>query len=122
MSSDKDQLIPFAFRIRAGLVEELDEWVAEQNRGRTTELTRSDVIRGVLTWAARMRPEWDTPKQILIVLDGVTGAVLLRQQVDAVGGVLKFKHPETGQEQEAYFACVNVIYKTPVVPANDVKP
>lgn len=57
---EPSQLIPFNFRIPAGLVDAFDEWLQERNRSKPlAHITRSDLIRGVLEWAARTRPDWE---------------------------------------------------------------
>lgn len=57
---EEDQLVPFNFRIPKSLVDRLDVWVEEQNQGRSwPKLTRSALIRGVLDWAERERPDWE---------------------------------------------------------------
>lgn len=47
-------------RIPAELMAALDAWIGEENKLRSwPKLTRSDLVRGVLEWAARTRPNWE---------------------------------------------------------------
>jgi hypothetical protein len=55
-----DDLVPFTFRIPRSLVGDLDAWVEELNRvKRWPKVTRSDLIRGLLAWCVRERPDWE---------------------------------------------------------------
>lgn len=59
-STQEDDLVPFNFRIRRALLDELDKWAEELNKGRRgPKITRSDLVRGVLDWAAENRPDWE---------------------------------------------------------------
>lgn len=52
--------MPFTFRIPERLVDELDAWVEELNRvKRWPKVTRSDLIRGLLAWCVKERPDWE---------------------------------------------------------------
>ncbi len=58
---DDEETIPIAsFRMPKSTLTKLDAWLVDANtqrRGR--KLTRNDLIRGVLEWAADERPEWE---------------------------------------------------------------
>lgn len=45
-------------KIPEDLLASVDAWVEEVNDGRWPKLTRSDVIRSLLAWGVRERPEW----------------------------------------------------------------
>lgn len=36
----------------------LDRWTAEINYAQNTKINRADLVRGVLTWALKHRPDW----------------------------------------------------------------
>ena len=60
MPEGPDDLVPFTFRIPRRLVADLDRWVEELNRAqRWPKVTRSDLIRGLLSWAVVQRPDWE---------------------------------------------------------------
>lgn len=46
-------------RATTELLRKLDGWVEHLNRGRRLPLTRTDVVRGVLDWAAEHRPDFE---------------------------------------------------------------
>lgn len=49
-----------AFKMSKETLKRLDAWLAEQNEGRRgPKLSRNDLIRGVLDWAADERPDWE---------------------------------------------------------------
>lgn len=76
--ADPNRLVPFTFRIPEGLVSALDEWLEEQNATRRgSSLTRSDLIRGVLTWASETKPAWE-PGKFIVELRDKNGRVLVR--------------------------------------------
>lgn len=77
-------LTPFTFRIPSELVEEFDRWVAAQNKGRKVKLTRSDVIRGVLQWAARNTPNWEE-RTARVVVEDAQGKVLREEEIATTG-------------------------------------
>lgn len=53
-------LVQTNLRLPPTLLEQLDVWVEELNQTRTwPRVTRSDLIRGVLIWAAKERPDWE---------------------------------------------------------------
>jgi hypothetical protein len=53
-------LVQTNLRLPPALIEHLDSWVEELNQGRSwPKMTRSDLIRGVLAWAAKERPDWE---------------------------------------------------------------
>lgn len=77
---DPNQLVPFNFRIPESLVAALDEWLGKQNAQRRSDpLTRSDLIRGVLTWAVENEPEWEQGN-IILELHDPHGNVLARRR------------------------------------------
>jgi hypothetical protein len=50
------------FRFPTELIDALDAWTAKLNEGRSWPLlTRSDVVRDALLWAARERPDIHAP-------------------------------------------------------------
>ncbi len=57
----EEETIPIAsFRMPKATLLKLDEWLKETNaqrRGR--KLSRNDLIRGVLDWAADTKPNWE---------------------------------------------------------------
>lgn len=57
-------LVPTQFRFPPELLSALDAWLADANRTRRgPALTRTDLVRGVLQWAADTRPDWEaTPR------------------------------------------------------------
>jgi hypothetical protein len=56
-------LVPTQFRFPSDLLEQLDQWVVELNEGRGwPQLTRADVVRGVLQWAVQEKPDWEAKK------------------------------------------------------------
>jgi len=57
-STDNDKLTPFNMRMPDSLLEALDAWVDDLNKGRALgKVTRSDLIRVVLEKACRDRPD-----------------------------------------------------------------
>jgi hypothetical protein len=101
---DPNRLVPFNFRIPEKLVEDLDQWVIEQNRVHVgPHLTRSDVIRGVLTWAVRTKPEWNEGHHVLVIVSH-RGEVLQRKPVQNVSSAtITFTDSATGIRREANF-------------------
>lgn len=101
---DPNRLVPFNFRIPEKLVEDLDKWVVEQNRVHVgPHLTRSDVIRGVLTWAVRTKPEWNEGHHVLVIVSH-RGEVLQRKPVQHVSSAtITFTDSATGLTREANF-------------------
>jgi hypothetical protein len=93
---------PLSVRLSAEAIKALDAWLAEQNRGRTTPLTRTDLLRGVLTWAARTKPQWDEGQHVLIVVDE-EGRTLLRQPTRHVTSA-EITFEEDGRQRRATFA------------------
>lgn len=89
--ADPNRLVPFTFRIPEGLVSALDEWLEEQNATRRgSSLTRSDLIRGVLTWASETKPAWE-PGKFIIELRDATGRTIARRRVrESTGGEVIF--------------------------------
>lgn len=56
----KPGLVPAQFRFPPELLTELDRWTEDMNAERTwPKLTRTDLVRGVLAWAAKTRPKWE---------------------------------------------------------------
>lgn len=56
---DPSELVPFNFRMPRGILDGLDAWVDELNEGRALgKVTRSDLIRLILSRAIEERPEW----------------------------------------------------------------
>lgn len=50
-----------AFKMSRATLGKLDAWLAEQNQGRRgPKLSRNDLMRGVLDWAADERPDWES--------------------------------------------------------------
>ena len=55
-----EDVVISSFRVPADVIERLDAWVAAQNeKRRGPRLTRNDVIRGLIDWAADTRPDWE---------------------------------------------------------------
>lgn len=55
-----DGQVAFNLRLPREMLVALDKWQAELNSKRTfPQLTRSDLVRGVLEWATRTRPKWE---------------------------------------------------------------
>lgn len=53
-------LVQTQFRLPPSLLEALDRYTEKLNKGREwPQLTRTDVVRGVLAWAARTEPNWE---------------------------------------------------------------
>jgi hypothetical protein len=60
-AEDQDELISMNFRAPRWLVDALDGWTAEMNEtSRWPKMKRPDLVRGVLEWAVRTRPDWET--------------------------------------------------------------
>jgi hypothetical protein len=62
-SRDPRTLAPkaqFNVRLDPALRAKLDKWLADLNHGRRLPLKRSDLVRGILDWAADNRPDWET--------------------------------------------------------------
>lgn len=49
----------FNVRLESALLERLDAWLEALNAGRRIKLQRSDLVRGVLDWAAETRPAFE---------------------------------------------------------------
>ena len=48
------------FRAPKGLAKQLDAWVADLNKSRSwPKMTRPNLMRGVLEWAAKSRPDFE---------------------------------------------------------------
>jgi hypothetical protein len=59
-TQDPDELIPMNFRAPRWLSEALDEWTGEMNEtSRWPKMKRPDLIRGVLEWAVKTKPDWE---------------------------------------------------------------
>jgi hypothetical protein len=59
---DDDAMTLSAFKVSRAMIVKLDAWLARQNEGRRgPKLTRNDLIRGVLDWAAEAEPDWEKP-------------------------------------------------------------
>lgn len=59
-----EEMTQVQFRMPKSLLESLDNYTAHLNKQQSwVQLTRSDVVRGVLEWAARKRPEWRESKR-----------------------------------------------------------
>lgn len=102
--NDPGQLVPFTFRIPEGLVNDLDAWVSEQNvHRRGAPLTRSDVIRGVLAWASKNKPEWEEGQHVLLIIDH-RGQTLLRKPVSSISSTeMTFSDGVTTAQRKATF-------------------
>lgn len=48
-----------AVRYPDGLIEKLDAWLRRLNQTRRVPLTRSELVVGVLDWAAEAEPAWE---------------------------------------------------------------
>ena len=60
MAKADDDLIPFSMRMPRSIVEALDAWIADLNRGRNVgKVTRSEVVRVLLERGALQRPSLD---------------------------------------------------------------
>ncbi len=52
--------IQVMFRFSPALIETLDAYTAQLNEGRDwPHLTRADVVRGILQWVIKTRPNWE---------------------------------------------------------------
>jgi hypothetical protein len=50
------------FRPPESVIAAFDEWVDEMNKGRDwPQITRSDVLRNLMAWAARTKPDIEKP-------------------------------------------------------------
>jgi hypothetical protein len=57
---EDDSAIVSSFRVSKGMLDKFDAWVARQNVGRRgPKLSRADVIRGLMDWAADQEPDWE---------------------------------------------------------------
>lgn len=94
---------PLSIRVSTEVLRALDAWIVEENqKERPAPLNRTDLIRGLLAWAARTRPEWEEGHHVLVVHDEY-GAVLLRKSVPRVeGGEFRFVDQQ-GVARVAYF-------------------
>lgn len=55
----KHNLVPFTMRMPEEILAGLDKWIDELNEGRALgKVTRSDLIRLILSRAIEERPEW----------------------------------------------------------------
>lgn len=50
---------PISIRLPSEILDGLDAWLADLNNNRPSNLVRTDLIRGVLAWAIKNRPEWE---------------------------------------------------------------
>lgn len=80
--ADPARLVPFNFRIPEWLVAALDTWVADENGGDNAPINRSDLIRGVLSWAAENRPEWRPQGRFVLELQDGRGRTLARRRTN----------------------------------------
>lgn len=101
-----EDLIPFNMRMPRRIVEALDEWVEDLNRGRRVgKVTRSDVVRVLLERGAVLRPSLDeqgapgAPLAILHDEEGREVAVSPLEQSLANDTVLR--DPRTGRDVPA---------------------
>lgn len=124
-----DKLVPFTFRIPEGLVSDLDTWVSEQNaRRHGAALTRSDVIRGVLAWASKNKPEWEEGRHVLVVVDR-RNRVLVRQTVNSISGTeITFSDGSAVGDRIATFVETKVdgdqvisVFRAKPIPSDDSK-
>lgn len=61
-AEDPDELVPMNFRAPRRLGPALDRWVADLNKTRTwPKMTKPDLMRAVLEWAAKTRPDFEKP-------------------------------------------------------------
>lgn len=80
---------PLSVRLSAETLDGLDAWLEDMNRSRAAPMNRTDLIRGVLAWAARNRPEWEEPRFVIELWKD--GKRLSRQGVQhPPGGVATF--------------------------------
>ena len=49
----------FNVRLDPALRAKLDAWLSDLNKGRRLPLKRSDLVRGVLDWAAENKPDFE---------------------------------------------------------------
>lgn len=56
----REGLTQVQFRMPDELMARLDAYVESLNEGRVNKLNRSDVVRGVVDWVVRTRPDWET--------------------------------------------------------------
>jgi hypothetical protein len=61
MTEQDGETIPLAsFRVPRATLEKLDAWLADLNAARRgRKLSRNDLIRGLLDWAADEHPDWE---------------------------------------------------------------
>jgi hypothetical protein len=60
LADDDDTVVISTFRVPRGLLDKFDRWVDEQNAGRRgPKLSRVDVLRGLMDWAADECPAWE---------------------------------------------------------------
>lgn len=82
----KTNLTPFTMRMPDDILAGLDEWVDELNRGRALgKVTRSDLIRLVLSRAIETRPDLDPrlPSPDAVAADFGTNKDALGNSLDA---------------------------------------
>lgn len=61
VAPEPDKLTPFNMRMPEALLVALDAWVDELNEGRSLgKVNRSDLIRAVLEYGCRERPDLDS--------------------------------------------------------------
>lgn len=69
---------PISVRLSSEVLDGLDTWLTELNRGKVSPLARTDLIRGVLAWAIKARPEWEEGKFLLELQDGNGNVIATR--------------------------------------------
>lgn len=109
--ADEDELIPFNMRMPKRIVEALDSWVGDLNRGRRVgRVTRSDVVRVLLERGAALRPSLDEdgePGKALAVLHDQDGRESATKPIfRGAPGLLQFDGdpPKYGELVRAHYA------------------
>lgn len=60
LPDDDETAVISTFRVSHGVLAKFDAWVAKLNRGRRgPRLSRVDVLRGLMDWAADENPDWE---------------------------------------------------------------
>lgn len=50
---------PISLRLDSSLLEGVEAWLKQTNDHRDVPLTRTDLLRGLITWAVKTRPTWE---------------------------------------------------------------
>ncbi len=56
----EETVVISSFRVSRRAIDAFDAWVVEQNVGRRgPKLTRTDMLRALIDWAAEQKPDWE---------------------------------------------------------------